>query len=316
MAVNKYTIKADPTTGFGANSSDAGERFYHKDGTVNVQRRGVKFFNSLSWYNTMISIPQWKFWSILFGFYIGINLVFAVIYLLVGIEHLGGVMPGSVTKNFTEAFFFSVQTYTTVGYGRISPIGFLTSAIAAMEAFTGVLTFALASGLFYGRFSRPKAYLRFSEMALIAPYKEGKALMFRTVPFKNHNLTDGEVKVTIVIREDIDGTIKNQFYPLEVELPKVNTLVLNWTVVHPINEFSPLFGMSQTDLVNAKAEVLVFLKAYDEVFANSIVARTSYTASELIEGAKFKPMYHPSLSGNKTILHVDRLNDYEMVNVM
>lgn len=314
MALSKGKFKEDLTTGFGTNSIDAGDRFYRKDGTVNVIRKGVNFFDGMSWYNTMISMPRWKFWLVLFTIYIIINLVFATAYLLIGIEHLGGVRYGSTVRNFSEAFFFSVQTYTTVGYGRINPVGLAANAIAAFEAFTGLLSFALASGLFYGRFSRPRAFLYFSDIALIAPFKDGKALMFRTVPYKNHNLTDVEVKVTLALREEINGVVRNQFYPLAVEYSRVNTLVLNWTIVHPINVDSPFYGSRMEDLKAARAEVLVFLKAYDEVFANSIVARTSYTVSEFIENARFKPMYHSSPTGSSTILHVDQLNDFELLS--
>jgi inward rectifier potassium channel len=219
-------------------------------------------------------------------------------------------------ENFMEAFFFSTQTFTTVGYGHISPSGFLASGVAAFEAFLGVLSFALASGLFYGRFSMPRPYLYFSDIAVIGPYKKtGKALMMRTAPYKNNNLTDAEVKLTLAVRTKDPETDaeKNEFFSLNVEFNKINVLVLNWTIVHPINEESPLFGYTVEDLKNMKAEVLVFLKAYDEVFANAVVARTSYVASEIIYGAKFKSMYHSSSGGNSTILELNRLNDYELV---
>lgn len=308
-------LTSTPNTGFGANSQTSGSRFYRKDGSINVIRRGVPFFDRLSWFHTMVTMPRWKFWLSLVGIYLFVNLVFATIYYAIGIEQLGGVDTGSPLKNFTEAFFFSAQTVTTVGYGHISPEGFLTSAIASFEAFIGVLSFALASGLFYGRFSMPKPHLYFSNIALIAPYKDGKALMFRTVPYKNNNLTEAEVKLMLAMRIRENGVERNMFYPLEVEFSKVNSLVLNWTIVHPINEDSPLYEMSLAELKATKAELIVFLKAYDEVFANSVVARTSFTANEIIENAKFKPMYHPDETGDATVLNVDRINDYEKIEI-
>ncbi|MEJ7912181.1 MAG: ion channel [Chitinophagaceae bacterium] len=314
MSLQKGKLKSDPTTGFGVNSKDGVDRLARKDGSVNVIKEGVSFFDGQSLYHTMLSIPKWKFWTILFTIYLSINVLFAFLYLLVGIEHLGGIETGAASKNFMEAFFFSTQTYTTVGYGRISPIGVLTSAIASFEAFMGVLSFALASGLFYGRFSRPKAYLYFSDIALLSPYKDGTALMFRMVPYKNNQLTEAEVKLTLAMQVKTGDVVKNEFYQLPVEFSKLNSLALNWTVVHAINEESPLWGLSLKELREAKAEILVFLKAFDEVFSNSVVARTSYIATEFIENAKFKPMYHASLEKKATILHIDALNDFDLLS--
>jgi inward rectifier potassium channel len=314
MDINKRRFRPDATTGFGTKGTDAGDRFYRKDGTVNMVRRGVNLLDQLSWYHTLISMSRWRFFFVLWMVYIIVNLIFALIYYFIGVEHLGGIQTGSPYKNFAEAFFFSAQTFTTVGYGRISPVGFLASAVAAFEAFIGLLAFALASGLFYGRFSRPRAYLYFSEKALISPYKDGKALMFRTVPYKTSQLTDAEVKLTLAIRKKHGDEIKNEFYPLSVEFSKINALVMNWTIVHPITEDSPMYGQSLKELKDANAQILVLLKAYDEVFANSVIARASYIADDIIENAKFKTMYHASASRKTTILNVDALNDYELLS--
>jgi inward rectifier potassium channel len=135
----------------------------------------------------------------------------------------------------------------------------MASAVAAFEAFIGLLAFALASGLFYGRFSRPRAYLYFSEKALISPYKDGKALMFRTVPYKTSQLTDAEVKLTLAIRKKHGDEIKNEFYPISVEFSKINALIMNWTIVHPITEDSPMYGQSLKELKDANAQILVLL---------------------------------------------------------
>ncbi len=124
---------------------------------------------------------------------------------------------------------------------------------------------------------------------------------------------DAEVKLTLAMRVLRNGEIKNEFYPLNVEFSRINSLVLNWTIVHPINEESPMSGMSVEDLKLAKAEILVYLKAYDEGFANTVVARTSYTADEIVVGAKFKPMYRPSADGSSTVLQIDHLNEFEFI---
>jgi inward rectifier potassium channel len=189
--------KTEINTGFGTNAQDYGGRFVNKNGQPNVEKRGVSFLERISWYHAMLAMPRWKFFTIIFAFYIIVNFIFACIYYFAGVEHLLGMKVGSETEKFAEAFFFSAQTFTTVGYGRISPSGFGTSTIAAFEALIGLLSFALATGLLYGRFSKPTAYLKFSGNAVIAPFKDGTAVMLRISPFKNTTLTDAEAKLTL-----------------------------------------------------------------------------------------------------------------------
>lgn len=303
-------------TGFGTSSENSSGRFYNRQtGGANVVKRGVNILNRYSWYHTMLAMPGGKFLLFLLLIYIGINFVFAGIYYLIGIDHLAGVQQGSSLKNFSEVFFFSAQTFTTVGYGRISPVGFLASAVSTFEAFLGLLSFALATGLFYGRFSRPRAFLKFSDNAVIAPYKDGTALMFRMAPYKNNLLSEAEVKVNLAMQVEENRKTMNRFYNLELEISKINALSLNWTIVHPINEKSPLYNFSYDDLVNSKMEVLIFVKAFDEVFSNTVVQRFSYIASEVVWGARFKLMYHADKEHGTTVLDLNKINDFEKAEI-
>jgi len=302
--------KTEINTGFGANASDYGGRFVNKNGKPNIEKRGVNFFERISWFHSMLSLPRWKFFTLIFAFYVIVNLLFAVIYYFVGVEHLSGMNTGSELEKFGEAFFFSAQTFTTVGYGRISPSGFGTSAIAALEALIGLLSFALVTGLLYGRFSKPIAHIRFSGNAIIAPYKDITALMLRIAPYKNITLTDAEAKVTLGIIEEENGVKKNKFFPLPLEYDKVNSLTLSWTIVHPITEESPLFGFSKTDFESVNGELLVFIKAFDDMFSNTVVTRSSYTFKEIVFGVKFNPMYHRNEEANKTILDLEKINSF------
>jgi inward rectifier potassium channel len=212
-------------------------------------------------------------------------------------------------------FFFSTQTFTTVGYGRISPVGFLTSAVATFEAFLGLLSFAIATGLFYGRFSRPQIFLRFSENALLAPFKDGTALMIRLAPYKNNRLSEVEVKITMAITTEENGKLTDQFFDLDLEYSKITGLALSWTIVHPIDEKSPFYGLTEKDIAPMDIEIMVFVKAFDQVFSNNVTTRTSYITSEIIWGAKFRMMYAPNADKSKTILDLQKLNAYDKVEL-
>lgn len=309
--------KTDLNTGFGTSASSYGGRFINKDGTANIQKRGLPFLNRISWYHKMLSLPRWKFMSILVLFYFFVNFIFACIYYSIGVEYLDGIATtGSEWEKFGKAYFFSAQTFTTVGYGHISPNGFLTSAISAAEALIGLLSFAIATGLFYGRFSKPTAFLKFSHHALISPYKKGgKALMFRMTPYKNTNFTDAEAKVTLGMIVEEDGIKVNRFYTLDLELSRVNALTLSWTLVHPITEDSPLYQFTADDYKSIDGEIIVFVKTFDEMFSTTVAASTSYTFDEFVYGAKFEMMYSDSEDDSRTILHLDKLNSFYRVDL-
>lgn len=303
--------KTDENSGFGTNANSYGGRFVNKNGTANIEKRGMNLLRRISWYHTMIDMPNWKFMFILFSFYIVINFIFAVLYYAIGIEHLDGIAQSqSVLTQFGQAYFFSAQTFTTVGYGHISPTGFLTSALSAAEALIGLLSFAIATGLFFGRFSKPTAFLKFSHNALISPYKEQKALMIRVVPFKNTNFTDAKAKITLGMSVEENGARTNKFYTLDLELDRINALSLSWTLVHAITEESPLYNFTEDDFKKTHGEILVFITTFDDMFSNTVAARTSYTFNEIIYGAKFETMYNRSKDGTKTILYLDKLNQY------
>lgn len=301
-------IKSQINTGFGVNSSDYGGRFLNKDGSPNIEKKGVGYFEKISWYHALLEMPRGKFLVTILFFYLAINLVFGLLYFLNGINYLDGVNADSTLEKFCQAFFFSCETFTTVGYGKISPVGFIANSISAFEALSGWASFAVVTGLIYGRFARPKAYIRFSENALLAPFQEGNAIMLRLAPFKNTTLTDAEAKVTLGLIVEENGKLVNKFFQLALEYEKVNSLTLSWTVVHPITETSPFYNFTEEDFKNAQGEILVFIKAFDDMFSNVVVARTSYTLNEVVIGAKFDPMYHRSAGQDKTLLHLDKLN--------
>ncbi|MFC6266796.1 ion channel [Frigoriflavimonas asaccharolytica] len=304
-------LKSENDTGF---SNTASGRFLNSNGYPNVKMAGLNPLEKYSWYHVMINLNSFLFILLLIVSYIVINIFFAFIYYLIGIDHLTGIDKSNVINEFTDVFFFSSQTFTTVGYGRIAPVGFLASLVATFEAFLGLLSFAIATGLFYGRFSRPRAFLKFSQNALISPYQDGKALMFRLAPFKNNLLTDAVVILNVAISNK-EADSQTEFFTIEAEINKINSLVLNWTIVHKIDENSPFFGNTQEIFQTAEVEIFVQIRAFDEGFASTVVQRTSYTSEEIIFDAAFLPMFKPSYNHETTILNLDKINDFKKVNL-
>ncbi len=304
-------LKSNNNTGFGSNAEGYGGRFINKDGSFNVIKEGSPFIERISIYYKMLAMPAWEFLLIIFIFFIGINILFTLVYSMMGTNELAGVLSHTA-KHFEELFFFSAQTFTTVGYGRINPVGTMANVIASAEALTGFLCFAIVTGLLYGRFSKPKAYLRFSHNAVIAPYQDKTGLMFRFTSYKdNHTLTDVEVRVTLGLTVPVDGNAVFKFYELPLERNRIDSLVMNLTVVHPIDEQSPVYGFTYDDMKAADAEVYVLIKAFDDVFSSTVLQRTSYRYNEMVFNAKFDRMFYESKDGQKTIMELNKLNDYE-----
>ena len=255
----------------------------------------------------MLNLPLWKFITIIFLFYLVINLIFTTIYFLIGADQLEGMINGSDWKIFREIFYFSTQTFTTVGYGHVNPTGDAANIVAAIEALTGFLSLAIATGLIYGRFSKPRSYLAFSDHSLISPYKDGTALMFRFAAFKDkHSLTDVDIRVNTGLLVVENETPIYKYFSLTLERTRVESMPMSWTVVHPIDENSPFYGFTQEDMRTADVELYVMLRGYDDVFSNYVQQRTSYTFNEIIFSRKFVPMYRESDDGKSTILELHK----------
>jgi inward rectifier potassium channel len=304
-------LKVNNDTGFGNNASNYGGRFINRDGTFNLRKEGISFLDRFSIYHNMLTIPRWKFIGVLVLFYFVINLVYTWIYLAVGLDQLQGVIATTPWGKFKEAYFFSTETFTTVGYGRVNPVGDGANFVASIEAMSGFLSFALATGLMFGRFARPRAYLLFSDHALVSPYKGITGLMFRFASYKDkHTLTNVEIRVNIGLQIQVDGQAEYRYYDLALERTKVESLPMNWTVVHPIDESSPLQGFSYEDMKASDVELYVLIRGFDDVYSNIVQQRTSYTYDEIKFNNKFVPMYRESDDGKTTILELHKLNEY------
>ncbi len=301
MSLRKNNLtNSDPTRemdtkskelGFGSNAKGKSSRFVNKDGSFNVKRIGLSAIQNLHIYHSLIEMSWLRFSIVTLSFYTLINILFAFLYVSVGVEHLVGIIGNSFVDKFWEAFFFSAQTLTTVGYGRISPAGFTASMIAAIESMVGLMGFAIITGILYGKFSRPTARIIFSERAIIAPYRGINALEFRIVNQRKNQLIEVEVQVLLSMNKLIDGQRKGVFLDLPLESKRVNFFPLPWTIVHPIDENSPIYQYNNQDLIDADAEIIIMVKAYDDSFSQNVYKRYSYTAAEILWGAKFNVIY-------------------------
>ncbi|HEX5024477.1 MAG TPA: transporter [Agriterribacter sp.] len=320
MALRKkisLDIKSNNDTGFGSNADNYGGRFVNKDGSFNVKKEGTPLWDRFSMFHTMLQLPAWKFiFFIVLGFIL-INLLFTFLFYLIGAGEFTGVIAGTEWLEFRELFFFSTETFSTVGYGRVNPVGGWANFAAAADALTGSLFFALVTGLLYGRFSRPKAYIKFTKHALVSPYKDITGLMFRFVNTKdNHSLTDVQVSVSLSLLVQENGKSSYKFYTLPLERTRVDSLPMNFTVVHPIDEESPVMGLSYEDMKHADLELYVLVKAYDDGYSSQVLQRTSYTYDEIVFDAKFVQMYRESEDGKTTIIELHRLNEYKVTKTV
>jgi inward rectifier potassium channel len=307
-------LKDNSDTGFGGNPDNYGGRFVNRDGTFNVRKEGVPFYHRFSLYHTMLNMPSWKFFGTLFTFYLTVNFIFGSVYYFVGAKEFVGVLATTPWQFFKEMFFFSTETYTTVGYGRVNPIGDTANSIASVESMLGFLSFAIATGLLYGRFSKPKAFLLFSKDALISPYRDGSALMFRFATYKdNHTMTNVDIKVNAALLVEENGKTTFRFYDLNLERNHVESLPMNWTVVHPLTSDSPIYDFTREDMKKADLEIYVSVRAFDDVYSNIVQQRTSYTYEEILFGRKFVPMYRESDDGKTTIVELQRLHEHKEV---
>lgn len=297
--------------GFSSFGGKNRKRFINKDGSFNVIR-STSFFKDFHIYQFLVSMSWTSFACTTLLFYFVINCLFAGLYLMVGVEYLSGA-EGDNLAPFWTAFFFSVQTLTTVGYGSVSPIGFGANLVAAMGALTGLMSFALGTGLLFARFSKPTASILFSENAIIAPFQDGKALMFRLANRRRNMLTNLQIEVTAAwLRRDEKGRVNRVYKPLVLERDVLSMLPLTWTIVHPITEESPIANCIKNGFENADLEIIVVLEGYDDTFTSTIRTHTSYKHKELIWNAKFDSAFYFNEEGN-TVLEVDKLNSYKLL---
>jgi len=304
--INPYS-KINEDTGFSNTGIINGGRFINRNGTFNLLKKGRPFWDRFSVFYTMLTIPVWQFITVIFIFYVVINLMYTGVYFWIGAQQFTGFVLHSGWGDFKELFFFSTQTFTTVGYGRVNPVGGIANVVASIEALSGFLSFAIMTGLIYGRFARPRAHLIFSDFATITSYREKTGLMFRFACYKEHHaLSDVTVQVNLAMLIQEDGQANYKYYDLTLERSKIENLPMNWTVVHPIDDQSPLVGFTEEDFRSADVELYVTVRGFNDVYSSTVQQRTSYTYQEIRMNRRFIPMYKETENG--TELKLSKLN--------
>ena len=283
-------------------------RAINKDGSFNVQREGGNW-RDIHPYLHLITMSWASFFGVVFLGYLLVNSIFAVIYTLLAPGQIQGADATTGMGRFLDAFFFSAHTLTTVGYGNLAPSGITANALAAFEAMIGLMGFALATGILFGRVSKPSARIGFSGRMLIAPYQERTSLQFRVVNLRSNVLIELEASVLLMTVEGPPGGLTRKYQPLALERERVYFFPLTWTVVHPIDEASPLYGKTPEELELLQAEILILIKGFDDTFSQNVNARYSYRYDELEWGARFNPAFHIGEEG-QMILEVDRVGSF------
>jgi inward rectifier potassium channel len=301
----------DRDLGFG--SVVAGQsraRLLNRDGSFNVEREGLNFFTSLSPYHALLTMSWPQFLGLIVLGYLGINLLFAGAYFACGPGALDGG-DGAAGHRLLQCFFFSVQTFATIGYGKLTPTGLAPNLIVTLESLVGLLGFAIATGVLFSRVARPTARILFSARALVAPYRGITAFEFRIANGRSSQLIEVEVSVLFSAFKARDGKAR-EFVPLALERQKVAFFPLSWTVVHPIDPSSPIFGMSYEELLAVDAEFLILLTGFDETFSQTVHTRSSYKADEIVWGARFVNIFNPPKDGTLSI-DIGRLDEFDRV---
>ena len=299
--------------GIGEKFTRRTKRAINHDGTFNVRRRGGPHRHDP--YQWLIKMGWGTFIGVVVAFFGLLNVAFALVYMAMGLDGLPGVAtPHGMWQDFLSALFFSMQTFTSVGYGHVYPGTNGTGLVSSIEALVGVLTFALATGLLYGRFSRPTARIYFSHTAIISRRADGTpCLQFRIANQRSNILIDLHARVLL---KTVDPATNNQTYALlPLERDSVSFLPLSWTVVHDITPDSPLHALTQVDYQRMDIEIIIQLRGYDDTFAQDVHARNSYTHDEIEWDRRFIRAYEVDEDGI-AVVNLDQLHLTEALGEM
>jgi inward rectifier potassium channel len=280
-----------------------GYRLINRDGSFNVRLNRGQWWGTVFSYHTLLSMSWRRLFALLAAGFLVTNGLFAAAYLACGPGALAGA---DGLGRIARAFFFSVHTLATIGYGSIVPASLAANFVVTLESLVGLLGLAVATGVVFARFSRPVADIRYSTHAVVAPYGGITAFEFRVVNGRRNQLVNLSAVVMMSRFEGEPPNRQRRFQPLPLERSTVAFFPMNWTVVHPIDEASPLWGWDAARLLDAEAEFAVLLTAVDETFSQTVHSRSSYTAEEVRFGHRFEMMF--SEDDQEFVLDLEKLS--------
>ena len=302
---------AENDLGFGSVVAERSRgRFVNKDGTPNSRKYGL---GSQVWsrlYLRALAVT----WASFLGWVVGLVLlvagVFAIGYQTLGPSALDGTERLGLSDPFSIALTYSVAILTGVGAGPVVAVGSTAHWLTILESISGLVGLTLVAGLTLARLSRPRSRIRFSQRAVVAPYRGGRGLMFRLANLEPSELSDAEVRVNLAWFERVGEGRERRFYQLALERQRIEFFSLTWTVVHPIDQQSPLAGVTPAELREGKAELLVLVTAHEETFSTRVTARTSYQYDEVQWDVRFANIFVDSPDGIITV-DIERLDRVE-----
>jgi inward rectifier potassium channel len=297
---NRHQNK-DEDFGFSSKINKINKRFLNHDGTFNILKKSMKGAESFSLYLWLLSISWAQFLGVIILFYIIKNLIFGYLFYLLGPDAVLGLESHHLHNRLLSCFFFSLQTSTTVGYGQMYPNGIAANVLSGACAFAGIITVALITGLIFARFSKPTHGVKFSTMALVNLDNNDPTIKFRLINIRKDVLSNLHI---IVIATWIDETSSSrQFKTLALERDHIVLLPLNWTIVHHLDQHSPLHNWTQKDFFDKNIEIMIRLSAHNDNLGDMVHTSFSYTAQELEWNKNFKSIFNSDKNGNFYIDH-------------
>jgi inward rectifier potassium channel len=276
-------------------------RFLNKDGTPNSRKYGLGGQTWSRLYLRALAISWTEFLAWLVGLSLLAAGVFAIAFRSLGPAALAGTEALGLRDPFFTAFAYSVGILTGVGAGPVVAVGSTAQWLTILESVAGLVGLALGGGLTLARLARPRAHIRFSQRAVIAPYRGGRGLMFRLVNADAGELSGVDMHLNLAWYEQVGATRERRFHELALERTRVEFFSLHWTVVHPIDRNSPLAGVTPDELREGRAELLILATAHEETFSTRVTARTSYVWEEVVWDAKFADVFVDSPDGIITV---------------
>jgi inward rectifier potassium channel len=300
---------ADDDLGFGRFvSQQARGRFLMRDGKPTARKFGLGAQNAEKLYLRALQASWLTFFAWTVGLVLFVNGVFALAYTALGENAIVADAEVGIDDPFLRAFVFSVSVFTTNGTSALHASGTTANWLVVVESLFGPITLVIAGGLLLARLIRPRAQLRFSESAVIAPYEDGRAFMFRMVNVLPSELSNVAVTVNLSRFETLNGVRERNFHTLSLERTSVAFFPLHWTVVHPIVEGSPLFGVTPESLRESEAEFVILVTAHEDTFSTQVSVRTSYLWDEVSWDVKFASIFSAAGGDGVIAIDVERLD--------